>query len=136
MGESGTKPGVGLLPANPCRTGWLLGASSSRDDCRVNRGWNGQAVAERVESNCIAENRCWSSQPAHLRFPFSILLHPAKISLASEMLTYFTLHLAKYPIQVGILAMALLAATAWLIRRPALGLSLFPIKGQHVARHT
>ena len=126
MGESGAKPGVGLLPANLCQTGWPLGASSSRDDCGVTRGWNGQAVAERVESNCMAENRCWSSQRAHLRFSFSILLHPAKISLASEMLTHFTLHLAKYPIQVGMLAMALLVAMAWPIRRPALRLVFFP----------
>ena len=58
MEELGVKPGVGLLPANPCRTGWLLGASSSRDDCGAARGWNGRAVVERVVSNCRAENRC------------------------------------------------------------------------------
>ena len=126
MGESGARPRMGLLPANPCQAGWFLGASSSRDDCGTTRGWNGRAVAERVESNCMAENHCWSSQRAHLRFSFSILLHPAKISLASEMLTHFTLHLAKYPIQVGILVIALLVVTAWLIRRPALGLVFFP----------
>ena len=74
-------------------------------------GWNGRAVAERVESNHIEENRFWSSQRAHLKFFFSILLHPTKISLALETLTHRTLHLAKYPIQVGILAIALLAAT-------------------------
>ena len=49
MGESGAKPRVGLLPANPCQTGWLTGTSSSRDDCGATRGWNGRAVAERVE---------------------------------------------------------------------------------------
>ena len=126
MGESGARPGVGLLPANPCQTGWLLGASSSRDDCGATHGWNGRAVAERVKSNCMVENRCWSSQQARLRFSFSILLHPAKISLASEMLTHLTLYLAKYPIQVGMLAITLLAAAAWPIRRPALGLVFFP----------
>ena len=126
MGESGARHRVGLLPANPCRTGWFLDASSSWDDSGVTRGWNGQAVAERVESNCMAENLYWSSQRAHLRFSFSILLHPAKISLASEMLMHFTLHLAKYPIQVGMLAIALLVVTAWPIRRPALGLVFFP----------
>ena len=47
-----------------------------------------------------------------LEFSFSILLHPAKISLASEMLTHRTLHLAKYPMQVGMFTIALLAATA------------------------
>ena len=126
MGESGARPGMGLLPANPCRAGWFLGASSSWDDCGATQGWKGRAVAERVESNCMAENQCWSSQRARLKFSFSILLHPTKISLASEMLKHFTLHLAKYPIQVGILAIALLAATAWPIRRPALGLVFFP----------
>ena len=112
MGESGARPRVGLLPANPCQTGWLLGASSSWDDGGAAQGWNGRAVAERVESNCMAENLFWSSQQACLRFSFSILLHRAKISLASEMLTYFTLHLAKYPIQVGMLAIALLVVMA------------------------
>ena len=67
---------------------------------------------QRVESNCIAENRFWSSQRAHLQFSFSSLLHPATISLASEMFMHHTLHLAKYPIQVEILMIALLAMTA------------------------
>ena len=88
----------------------------------------GQPEAEMVwlwwkaESTCIAENCFWSSQQARLQFSFSSLLHPTTISLASEMLTHFTLHLAKYPIQVGILMMALLATTAWSWMRPALGL--------------
>ena len=105
-GESGANPGAGLLPANPHQTGELLGMSSSRDDCRATWGWNGWAVAERVESTCKVENHCWSSQRACLRLSFSILLHPAKISPASEVLMHFTLHVAKYPIQVGILANA------------------------------
>ena len=67
-------------------------------------------MAERVESNHIEENWFLSSQQAHLKFSFSSLLHPAKISLASETLTHHTLHLVKYPIQVGILVIALLAA--------------------------
>ena len=102
-GESAAKPRVGLLPANLCQTGHVPGTSSSWDDCGVAQGWNGRAVAERVESSCIEENRLWSSQRARLRFSFSILLHPTKISLASEMLTHCTLHLAKYPTQVGML---------------------------------
>ena len=69
-------------------------------------------VAESVESNCITENRFWSSQRACLQFSFSSLLHPDTISLASEMLRHGTLHLVKYPIQVGILIIALLAMTA------------------------
>ena len=62
MRESGARPGMGLLPANPHQAGWFLGTSSSQDDCGATQGWNGQAVAERVESNCMAENWCWSSQ--------------------------------------------------------------------------
>ena len=85
--------------------------SSSRGDGGAAWGWNGLAVAERVESNCIEENLFWSSRQARLQFSFSSLLHPAKISLASETLTHHTLHLEKYPIQVGILAIALLATT-------------------------
>ena len=38
---------------------------------------------------------------------------------------HFTLHVAKYPIQVGILAIALPVAMAWLSKRPALGLVFF-----------
>ena len=40
-GESAVKPRVGLLPANPCQTGQVQGASSSREDCGVAQGWNG-----------------------------------------------------------------------------------------------
>ena len=75
-------------------------------------GWNGLVVAESVESNYIEGNRFWSSQRARLQFSFSSLLHAAKISLALETLTHHTLHLAKYPIQVGILMIALLAMKA------------------------
>ena len=39
---------------------------------------------------------------------------------------HFTLQLAKYPIEVGILAIALLAVMAWSSKRPALGLVFFP----------
>ena len=85
--------------------------SSSWGDGGAAWGWNGLAVAERVESNRIEKNRFWSSQQARLQFSFSSLLHPAKISLASETLTHHTLHLAKYPIQVGMLMIALLAMT-------------------------
>ena len=85
--------------------------SSSQGDGTAAWGWNGLAVAERVESNRIEENQFWSSQRACLQFSFSSLLHPAKISLASETLTHHTPHLAKYPIQVGMLAIALLATT-------------------------
>ena len=55
---------------------------------------NGLVVAERVESNHIEESLFWRSQQARLQFSFSSLLHPAKISLASETLTHRTLHLA------------------------------------------
>ena len=134
MGESGERPRMGLLPANLCRAGWFLGASSSGDDCRVTRGWNGRAVAERVESNCMVENQCWSSQRAHLRFSFSILLHPTKISLASEMLTHFTLHLAKYPTG-GDVSDCLTGGDGLADQKTCPRVSLFPIKGQHVARH-
>ena len=66
-------------------------------------------MAERVESNHIEESLFWRSQQARLKFSFSSLLHPAKMSLASETLTHHTLHLVKYPIQVGMSAIALLA---------------------------
>ena len=36
---------------------------------------------------------------------------------------HFTRRIAKYPIQVGILAIALLAVMAWSSKRPALGSS-------------
>ena len=53
-------------------------------------------------------------------------LTPASISPTSEVLIHFTHHVAKYPIQVGILAIALLAVTAWSSKRPALGFVFFP----------
>ena len=85
--------------------------SSTRADDEVACGWNGLAVAERVEFNRIEESLFWRSQQAHLQFSFSSLLHPAKISLASETLTHRTLHLAGYPIQLGMSAIALLDTT-------------------------
>ena len=133
MGESGARPGVGLLPANPCRTGWFLDASSSQDDGRVTRGWNGRAVAERVESNCMAENLCWNSQQARLRFSFSILLHPAKISLASEVLTHLHSPPSKVSHPGGDVSDCLTGGDGLSDQKTCPRVSLFPIKGQHVA---
>ena len=101
--------------------------SSTRADGEAACGWNGLAAAERLEFNCIEESLFWRSQQARLQFSFSSLLHPAKISLASKTLKHRILHLAKYPIQVGISAIALLAMT------PRVG--LLSIEGQHMASH-
>ena len=84
---------------------------STRADGEAACGWNGLAVAEREEFNCIEESLFCRSQQACLQFSSSSLLHPAKMSLASETLTHHTLHLAKYPIQLGMSAIALLAMT-------------------------
>ena len=110
-GEPGVKLVVGLPLVNPFQAGRSQCPSLTRADGEVACGWNGLATAERVESNHIEKSLFWRSQQAHLKFSFSNLLHPAKISLASETLMYRTLHLAKYPIQVGMLMIALLAMT-------------------------
>ena len=46
-------------------------------------GLNGLAAADREECNCKEENRFLRSRRARLKFSFSTLLHPAKISEAS-----------------------------------------------------
>ena len=49
---------------------------------------------------------------------------------------HFTLHVAKYPIQVGILAIALLAVYGLVKQKAGPRVRLFPVKGQHVTSHT
>ena len=110
-GEPGVRLVVGLPLVNPFRAGKSQCMSSTRANGEVACGWNGLIATERVEFNCIEESLFWRSQQAHPQLSFSSLWHPAKISLALETLTHHTLHLAKYPIHVGMSAIALLAMT-------------------------
>ena len=71
---------------------------------------------ERGVCSCIEENQCWRSQRARLKLSFSSLLHPARISLASERLTHRTLH-------------------SQLIEEACPRVSLLSVEGQHMAGH-
>ena len=97
------------------------------------RGWNGRAVAERVESSCIEENRFWSSQQARLRFSFSILLHPAKISVASERLTH---HTRKVSHPGGNVRDCFTGGDGLAEKKACSRVGLLSIIGQHVTSHT
>ena len=106
--------------------------SSTRADDEAVCGWNNLAVAERVEFKHIEESLFWRFQRARFQFSLSSLLHPAKISLASETLTHHTLHLAGYPIQLGMSAIALLAM---IVEEACPRVGLLFIEGQHMASH-
>ena len=99
-------------------------------------GWNGRAAAERVESSCIEENQFWSSQRARLRFSFSILLHPAKISLASE--DAYTLHSPPSGVSHpgGNVCNCFTGCDGLTVKKACSRVGLLSIKGQHVASHT
>ena len=110
MGEPMATPTARLPIPGPPEWEQSWGRSATIADPEVGGmtvyGWNGLAVADRVEFSHKAENWFWSSRRARLQFSLSNLLHAVTISLASETLTHHTLQVAGYPIQVGMEVMA------------------------------
>ena len=122
QGRARGKPGAGLLPANPCPAGELLGMLSSQDGCRATWvGWLSHG----------GERRAYSQARKPLlelitSMPQIFLLYPLT---PSKDLPCFrganTLHspCSEVSHPSGILAITLLAVTAWSSKRPALGSS-------------